>query len=237
MTKLKYQDLLNILFASNNITLKNNVITGNAQFNNKDFAVVGVVNEAQLDNQMSCQIAKFILEQIQKSPNTDFIIIIDSGGQMTTRHAELIGLNRYLAHVAKVIHVSRNMGNRFFGLVSGKALGGAFIATALNCEKLYALGSAEIAVMWLEAMSRVTKIPLEKLQELSKTSAIFAPGAENFVKLGVVEKILDPKDFMPQVLIDLQDKNIDINHWRKNGLSRNGRTLSAPVLEKVLNAV
>lgn len=236
MTKLKYSELLNILFTDTNISEKNNVITGIAGFNGKDFAVAGVVNEAQLDNQMSCQIARFILDQIQKNPKTNFIIIIDSGGQMTTRHAELIGLNRYLAHVAKVIHFGRSLGYRFFGLVSGKALGGAFIATALNCEKIYALDSAEIAVMWLEAMSRVTKIPLEKLQELSKTSAIFAPGAENFVKLGVVEKMLDPKEFMPQILIDLQNKNIDINHWRKNGFSRNGRMLSAPVLDKVLNA-
>lgn len=234
-SKLNYSELLNIVFTSNTVSETNNVITGFGKFNEQEFAVTGVVNEAQLDNQMSCQIAKFVLDTIAKNPKTNFIIMIDSGGQMTTRHAELIGLNRYLAHIAKIIHFARSNGARFFGLVSGKALGGAFIGTALNCEKIYALDSAEIAVMWLEAMSRVTKIPLEKLQELSKTSAIFAPGAENFVKLGVVEKILAPQEFVPQILNDLQDTNIDINHWRKSGLARNGRILSAKILDKVLH--
>ncbi len=38
--------------------------------------------------------------------------------------------------------------------------------------------------MKLEAISRVTKMPLEKLQALAAKVSVFAPGSENFYKMG-----------------------------------------------------
>ena len=45
--------------------------------------------------------------------------------------------------------------------------------------------------MNLPAMARVTKIPLERLQELSKTSAVFAPGVENYHRMGAIRALWD----------------------------------------------
>jgi hypothetical protein len=42
----------------------------------------------------------------------------------------------------------------------------------------FALPDAEIKVMNLPAMSRITKIPLERLQDLSISSPVFAPGVD-----------------------------------------------------------
>lgn len=234
---MNYRDLLTHMFGEKwQVNEQDNVVTGVATFADKEFAICGVVNGASLDNTMCQQLAKFVLDKIALNPTSYFIILVDTAGQQATHHAELIGLNRYIGHLTKTIHFARATGARVFGLVYGKALGGAFIATALNAERLYALNTAQIAVMWLEAMSRVTKVPLAKLQELSKTSAIFAPGAENFVKLGAIEAVLAPEAVMPQILQDLQAAAPDIDHWRENGFARGGRTMADKIVKEVINA-
>jgi malonate decarboxylase gamma subunit len=95
------------------------------------------------------------------------------------------------------------------------------------------LDEAQIAVMWLDAMARVTKIPLAKLEDLSKTSAIFAPGAENYVRLGALEAVISAAEFMPRVN-ELLNLELDIHHWRTNGLQRGGRSLAATIVEHIL---
>lgn len=234
---MKYQDLLQQLFVTKiNYSVDNNVLLGEAAFDNQQFSICGVVDAIQLDNVMSLKLAKFILDKINLNPKFNLLIFIDTGGQKTSRQAELLGLNRYFAHLIKVIHYARAKGARVFSLVYGSALGGAFIAAGLNAEKVYALAEAQIAVMWLEAMSRVTKIPLAKLEELSKHSAIFAPGAENFVKLGVVDKIIDPAAFLPQIIKDIEDTAPSINHWRELATIRGGRTLADKIVNQIINA-
>ncbi|AUR52000.1 biotin-independent malonate decarboxylase subunit gamma [Aquella oligotrophica] len=234
---MKYQDLLQQLFGNEiNYSVDNNVLLGDATFDNLQFSICGIVDAAQLDNVMSLKLAKFILDKVNLDPKFNLLIFIDTGGQKTSRQAELLGLNRYFAHLIKVIHYARAKGARVFSLVYGSALGGAFIAAGLNAEKVYALAEAQIAVMWLEAMSRVTKIPLARLEELSKSSAIFAPGAENFVKLGVIDKIIDPAAFLPQIISDIGDAAPLINHWRELADVRGGRTLANKIVSQVINA-
>lgn len=233
---MKYQDLLQQLFGNEiNYSVDNNVLLGDAAFDNQQFSLCGIVDAAQLDNVMSLKLAKFILAKVNLNPKFNLLIFIDTGGQKTSRQAELLGLNRYFAHLIKVIHYARAKGARVFSLVYGSALGGAFIAAGLNAEKVYALAEAQIAVMWLEAMSRVTKIPLVRLEELSKSSAIFAPGAENFVKLGVIDKIIDPAAFLPQIISDIGGAAPSINHWRELADVRGGRTLANKIVSQVIN--
>lgn len=234
---MNYQELLSGMFGDNfKITVNDDILLGQAGYNNHQFWLSGVVNGAQLDNQMSLLLSRYILDKMESHPDFNLLIIVDTGGQKTTHHAELLGLNRYFAHLIKTIHLARSKGARVFAVVNGKALGGAFIATALNAEKIYALADAEIAVMWLEAMSRVTKIPLQKLQELSKTSAIFAPGAENFVKLGAVESILAPAQIMPQLVNDLESAIPALNYWRESGFNHGGRIMADKIVKKIIDA-
>lgn len=228
-----YNKILSTVFANNyEIKESGNIITGYARFDEESIAVIGVVNGAKLNNHMALALADFI---IAAPDGTNFLIVVDSGGQETSRVAELLGLNRYFAHLIKSLHFRRISGARIFGLVIGMALGGAFIATGLNAEKIYALPDAQISVMWLEAMSKVTKIPLNKLQELSKTSPIFAPGAENFYKLGAIEQILTP-ELVLKSLKDALKSSSTIDDWRVNGYARNGRQLSKLIVKEVKDA-
>jgi malonate decarboxylase gamma subunit len=56
-------------------------------------------------------------------------------------------------------------------------------------DRAYALADAQIRVMALPAMSRITQIPIENLQELCRTSAIFGPGVHNYERLGALEEV------------------------------------------------
>ena len=80
---------------------------------------------------------------------------------------ELLGINGYMAHLAKCIDLARRSGHRILGLVYSHAVSGGFLASSMLADICYALPEAEIRVMNLPAMARVTKIPLERLTELS----------------------------------------------------------------------
>ena len=89
-------------------------------------------------------------------------------------------------------------------------------------------------------MSRVTKIPVERLKELSQSSAIFAPGVENFYKMGAISEIwhdLNP-DLVGQA-IQQQQSQIDsyLNDERREiAQQRQGRHLSHEIVAAVLRA-
>lgn len=231
---MEYQQLLKIAFGDKlQVAVKEDALCGEFNYAGQDFALCGVVNEASLDNAMSANLAQFVLDTISKYPRRPICIIVDTGGQKVSHSAELLGLNSYFAHLIATFNLARANGHKIFALVYGKALGGAFIATALNADHVFALSEAQIAVMWLDAMSRVTKVPLAKLQELSQSSAIFAPGAENYVRLGALDAVVKPEEFMPEV-VKLLNSASDLNLWREQGSSRGGRTLASSIVEHIL---
>ncbi|MDI9682600.1 biotin-independent malonate decarboxylase subunit gamma, partial [Burkholderia cenocepacia] len=45
---------------------------------------------------------------------------------------------------------------------------------------------AEPEVMDLPSMSRVTKLPIDVLKEMARSTPVFAPGLDNLVKMGAV---------------------------------------------------
>ena len=231
---MEYQQLVTATFGDQvQFSVEQDVLLGSFQYSNQNFALCGVVNQAMLDNAMSVKLSQFVLDTISNSPQQPICIVIDTGGQKVSHNAELLGLNSYFGHLIASFNLARAKGHKIYALVYGKALGGSFIATALNADYIFATAEAQIAVMWLDAMSRVTKVPQEKLEALSKTSAIFAPGAENYVKLGAIEAVIKPEEFMPEV-IKLLDSTPDINHWRDQGAARGGRTMAAAIIRHIV---
>jgi len=86
-------------------------------------------------------------------------------------------------------------------------------------------------VMDLRAMARVTKQPLEKLQALSLTSPVFAPGVENYVAMGAVQSLWDGD--LARHLLDALRAPADGDHRAALGAERGGRTLAAQVAAAV----
>ena len=53
------------------------------------------------------------------------------------------------------------------------------------------------SVMDLPSVARVTKLPLEKLQDMATSTPVFAPGLDNMVATGAVHVVLDPGKPLP----------------------------------------
>jgi len=110
-----------------------------------------------------------------------------------SKRDEMLGLNEFLAHLAKCLILADVLGHATIGLLYGHTAAGAFIATALATRKLLALPGAEPVVMDLPSMARVTKLPIETLQAMAKTTPVFAPGLANLAQTGAVAATLDPQ--------------------------------------------
>ena len=91
------------------------------------------------------------------------------------RRDEMRGLNEYLAHLAKCLLLATQQGHRTIGLEYGKAAAGAFLATALATDRLIGLPGAGPSVMDMPSISRVTKLPLDKLKELAVSGGLILP--------------------------------------------------------------
>ena len=88
--------------------------------------------------------------------------------------------------------------------------------------------------MKLEAIARVTKQPLEKLQALAQKVSVFAPGCENFFRMGGLHEIWTD-DFAGRLQkILASDDTHDLRTTL--GLERGGRQAAQAVIDEVRNA-
>src|SRR5258706_10363117 len=151
-------------------------------------AVIGTTNAVAVDAALALSLAAQVLAALDGPPRP-LVLLVDTSGQALRRHEELIGLNAYLAHVAACVDFARRSGFPSLSLVYGEAVSGGFLSFGMMADRVYALASAQIRVMDLKAMARITKIPQEELVRLAAQSPVFAPGAENYVRMGAIEAI------------------------------------------------
>ena len=96
-----------------------------------------------------------------------------------------------------------------------------------------ALPDAEIRVMNLPAMARVTRQPEERLRALAAKSPVFAPGAINYVQMGAIDRIWDGD--LADCLRDALSRADAHDRRREAGLARGGRVLAKPIAARVLS--
>jgi malonate decarboxylase gamma subunit len=161
-------------------------------------------------------------------------LLVDTQGQRLRRRDELLGLNRYMAHLGCCVDLARRKGHRVVGLVYDQALSGGFITSGLMADACYALPEAEIRVMRIPAMSRVTKISEDLLQALSLTNPVFAPGVTNYVAMGGIQALWSGD--LKQGLFDALAATKTVDTRATLGADRGGRTLAAAVIQQVLAA-
>src|SRR4029453_3695562 len=91
------------------------------------------------------------------------LFLVDTQGQRLRHRDELLGINRTMSHLAQCVELARRRGHRVLALVYDQALSGGFIASGMMADTCGALPEAEIRVMNLPAMARVTRIPEKRL--------------------------------------------------------------------------
>ena len=196
--------------------------------------VVGIVDGTPLGVDSAILLAGHVLAAVQAGDRTPIVVLLDTASQNMARRDELLGLNEYLAHLAKSFALAGAHGHRTVSVLFGHAAAGAFIATALSTQSLVTLPGAKPSVMDLPSISRVTKLPLEKLKELAKSTSIFAPGVEALFAIGAVVENWEPdQPFGPRLAAVLRQP-LPISDLRDQiGLERKGRILARRISERV----
>lgn len=216
------------------LTLDGDFLHGTVDFDGQPLTIAGTTHHAPIGVRLALAQARVLLDTIARHPGRPVLLLIDTQGQQLRRRDELLGINRAMAHLGMTIDLARRRGHRVLGLVYDQALSGGFITSGLIADACDALPEAEIRVMRIPAMSRVTKLPEAMLESLSRSNPVFAPGVENYVAMGGVRRLWrgDLREALRQALNDapVEDRRaID-------GAERGGRQLAASVMQRVLDA-
>jgi malonate decarboxylase gamma subunit len=232
--------LLEALFPrGHDVRVEGALLRGEARTGSGVVTVVGTAHAAAIDASLALAMAERILDTLTRPPHP-FVFLVDTSGQALKRHQELIGLNAYLAHVAACVDLARRSGFRSLSIVYDEAVSGGYLSLGLMVDAAYALASAQIRVMDLKAMARVTRIPQEQLEALAKESPVFAPGAENYARMGALRVIwpAPSAELLDAALAELLRENAaaQVDHRRDAGHARGGRLLAAPTVAAVARA-
>lgn len=234
---MSLNDILDSLFpAGHAVNVENKVISGAATTAQGTVAVLGTTDAAAIDHAMALSLSRFILDTVEQHPGRPLVFLVDTSGQALSRSQELLCLNGSLAHLAQCVDLARRQGHPSLSLVTANAVSGGFLSFGLMADRCYALADAQVRVMDLKAMARVTKIAHERLLELAISSPIFAPGAENYRRMGGIEAIWErPTADLLEVALG-QDARVDDQRIAL-GAERGGRNLAAAILQTVDSAL
>lgn len=195
--------------------------------------VIGVSDRTALGVDEAIRLSSFVLGAL-KTGSGPILVIVDSDSQRMSKRDELLGLNEFLAHLAKCLIYADMHGRPTIGILYGHSAAGAFLATALATRVLVGLPGASPAVMDLPSMSKVTKLSVEVLEEKAKSTPVFAPGLENLAQTGAVHRIWSETDSLAAQLDALLADLPDIRDIRDSlGKERKGRIKAAEIAERV----
>jgi malonate decarboxylase gamma subunit len=231
---MEWQKLAAALFPlGHQITEQNDFLSGSAQVGGETVSIVGTTGHAPIGIEIALAQAQAILQTVRQFPGRAIVLLVDTQGQRLRHRDEMLGINSYMAHLGKCVDLARRQGHKIIGLVYDQALSGGFITSGLMADACYALPDATIRVMGLPAMARITKVPEELLVELAKSNPVFAPGPENYLRMGGLEAIWqgDLAAHMQAALAATPAGDAR----SALGLARGGRLKAQPVIDAIVS--
>lgn len=212
-------------------------LSGRAESSAGRVHVIGTRDRAALTTDMALKLSQAVLDAVRADQASGdprpIVFIASTQGQALSRHEELLGLNGYFAHMARCVDLARRSGHRLVTLIHGEAVSGGFLAFGLLADRICALPEAQVKVMDLRAMARVTKIAPERLEALAQTSPVFAPGASNYARMGAIHALWSDTDDWPHALQHAIAEAVGEDRRAELGRERGGRTLAQAVAERV----
>jgi malonate decarboxylase gamma subunit len=157
-------------------------------------ALLGTTNHAFIGADLALALAERVLEVVERHPGRAILQLVDNSGQRLARRDEMLGNVAFLAHLASCLALARARGHRVLALVTARALSGGFMATGMAADACFAMAGAELRVMRLDAMARITRLPQARLEALAATDPVFRPEADAFWRLGALDGIWAPDE-------------------------------------------
>lgn len=172
------------------------------------------------------------------------VLIVDTPGNGPGKVEEIVGMNKSTASYQLALAEARKAGHPIIAMVIGRAISGAFLCHGLQADHILSLGAefgTMIHVMPITSISRITKLDIERLEELSTSNPVFAAGVNFFYRLGGVQEIVNDINDMKtvidkhiqQVAEKKADKAQELGPWGRGllGDERGGRQVRAQVVE------
>lgn len=195
--------------------------------------VIGVADRTAVGVDEAFRLSRSVLASFEDASGP-ILVIVDSDSQRMSKRDELLGLNEFLAHLAKSLIYADIHGRPTIGLLYGHSAAGAFLATALATRVLVALPSADPVVMDLPSMSKVTKLSIDVLKAKAKSTPVFAPGLQNLAQTGAVHQtwaetipLVDQLETLLAHMPDARDRRGEL------GKERGGRMKANDIAERV----
>lgn len=227
--------LLDAFFpGGHSVTVADWLVSGEAPLAGTTVSVLGTTGHALVGAREALVLADRLLDVAEKHPGRPVLMLVDNTGQRMALNEELLVLPEYVAHLLKAQTLCRQAGSPLIAVLYGPAIAGGFIAFGMLADRIIAVPGAEPSVMKLEAISRVTKMPLARLQELAKTVSVFSPGCDSFFKMGGVYEIWND-DYSGRLQRLLKE---DLSRDLRTGLGRDrgGRPCAQDVIDEVLRS-
>src|SRR5580698_2870788 len=230
---MKLQDLLTQLFPNGYRTVTTGwLVSGEAIVAEKTVSVIGTTDHTFIGVREVVALSEKFLHFTERFPGRPIIMLVDNNGQRMALDEELLALPEYLAHLLKVQQVARQAGCKLIAIVYGNTVAGGFIGFGMGADRVVSVPGGDASVMKLEAIARVTKMPMEKLQDLAAKVSVFAPGCENFFKMGGLYEMWT--DNFPAQLQRLITSDLSQDLRAQLGRERGGRQAAQSVIDEVL---
>ncbi|MEI9998927.1 MAG: biotin-independent malonate decarboxylase subunit gamma [Verrucomicrobiota bacterium] len=232
---MKLEDLLSQLFPDGCKTVTADwLVTGEATVSGKPVSILGTTNHTFIGVREAVVLSEEFLDIAERFPGRPLLMLVDNNGQRMGLNEELLALPEYIAPLLKAEQVTRLAGCKLIAIVYGNTIAGGFIGFGMGADRVVSVPGGETSVMKLEAISRVTKMPLEKLQALAANIPVFAPGSKNFYKMGGLYEMWT--DHFPDRLQRLLNDDDSRDLRAQIGRERGGRTAAQSIIDDVLRA-
>lgn len=226
------------------------VLANDAQAINPRFPVVyfGIIGMEEA-YKMASAVYETIEQDLEKplAEKRPLLLIVDTPGNGPGKVEEIFGMNKATGAYQLALAEARKVGHAVIAMVIGRAISGAFLCHGLQADHILALSKEYgtlIHVMPLTSIARITKMDIERLEELSQESPVFAAGVDFFYRLGGVEEIVKSTEEMRGAIIrhikEVQSLKAMGHYeltgpWSRGrlGAERGGRTGREAVLEQM----
>lgn len=209
-------------------------VSGTAEVEGRKLAILGTTNGVALGLEELLWLNEQLIRIMKEQPGCPIVMLVDNSGQKMALREELLGLPQYIAALLHTQDVARRRGHGLIAVVYGNSIAGGFIAFGMLADLIVTVPEAQTSVMSLQAIARVTKQPLDKLEELAKQIPVFAPGPENFYKAGGLHALWTG-DLARCLRESLRSVNPTDTRMAL-GRERGGRLLAESVCREILDA-
>lgn len=231
-------DALKSLFPAGwRVEMRGNVLEGEARVGDRGetmAAVLGTTNNAAIGLEEILALGRGLETVMRAHPGRPIVLMVDNSGQRMALREELLGLFEYIANLAALQDMARRLGHKLLSVVYGNSVAGGFIACGMCADRVCAFHDAQTSVMNLPAMARVTHLSQDFLERLSHTVPVFAPGLDNFYKMGGIHEIWESGYAcrLEDALADCSDQD----DRAELGRERKGRTMARDIMNMVASA-